>query len=350
LHIGFDYLLWYTRKDNLPPLLTTGSLADAIPGALGQPHTAVLLQGSDADANQHNGGRITIGYGLENNPNWSWDASAFLLEQTNGSRTFVSDAGGNPVLTRPFNNVIAATEDADPVALPAIMSGRIQFDNTRRLYGADSNLRWHYWQGSNSRLAFLLGARYLVLEEGLNITENSLDLPGLGVVGNSYYLNEQFNTRNRFYGGQLGADYQFRVGPVFLEAVGKCAAGVVQQNIDNRAFTQITMPDGTVAQSANSALYVNPNNAGRFSQNRLAFVPEGNLKLGFDFTENVRLTVGYTFLVLNQAVRPGDVVNRNVNVQPVGAPFVIPPAAPPPTFISSGFWVQGFDVGVRFSF
>jgi hypothetical protein len=349
-HVSLEYLYWFTRKDSFPPLLTTGSLTDRIPGALGQPHTQVLLQGSDLDTNQHSGGRLTLGYGLDSNPNWSWNASAFYLEQITGSRSFASNQSGSPQLTRPFNNVIAATEDADPVALPAIMAGNISFNDSRRLYGGDTNVRYHYWQSGNSRIALLLGGRILVVEEGLNITENSQDLPGLGVVGNTWFLNEQFNTQNIFYGGQVGAEYEFRVGPAFFNAVGKCAAGWVDETITNRAFTQVTLPNGQVAQSANSALYVNPDNAGRFRHTTFAVVPEGNFKLGFDFTENIRLTFGYDILYLSHAVRPGTVLDRNVNVQPVGAPFGIPPAALPPSFASTGIWAQGFDVGLRFSF
>src|SRR5206468_3726793 len=111
---------------------------------------------------------------------------------------------------------------------------------------------------------------------------------------------------------------------------GKVAFGNVEQRLRNSAFTSIREPDGRVTSDTDNALFVSPGNAGRFSRTRFAVVPEGSFKVGFDFNEHVRLTFGYTFLYLSHALRPADQLDRNVNVQPVGAPFVIPSAAPPP--------------------
>jgi len=81
-------------------------------------------------------------------------------------------------------------------------------------------------------------------------------------------------------------------------------------------------------------------------------VPEVGVQLSVRITDWVYATVGYSFLYLSDVARPGDQVDRNVNVQPVpaGVPALIPPAAPPPTFRSTNFWAQGLDIGLRFSF
>jgi Putative beta barrel porin-7 (BBP7) len=236
------------------------------------------------------------------------------------------------------------------VALPGIASGTITISTQRTVYGGDLNFRYHQWNDENSRIHLLLGGRFLFLDEGLNISMFSQDLPGLGVAGNSFYLTENFNTQSHFYGPQVGATYDFKLGPLVLELTGKFAVGAVQQNVHTSATTRILEPNGIVTSGVDSALYVQPGNAGHFSRTRFAFVPEGHASMSFDFNEHVRLTVGYSYLYLSSAIRPGDQVNRNVNVQPVGAGFTIPPSAPPPDFHSSGFWAQGLDVGVRFSF
>src|SRR5206468_3834225 len=148
-HAGFEYLLWFTRKQTLPPLVTTGLITDPIPGALGQPNTRVLLQGATGDENQHSGGRLTFGIGVDRSDDWSIDGSFFLLDETVGRRSFASS--GSPVIARPFFNVIAGREDADPVALPGIASGQIGIETPRRLYGGDLNLRYAEWSDPNSR-------------------------------------------------------------------------------------------------------------------------------------------------------------------------------------------------------
>ena len=75
----------------------------------------------------------------------------------------------------------------------------------------------------------------------------------------------------------------------------------MQETIRNSAFTSITEPNGVVTSSSDRALDISPNNAGRFTHTRFAVVPEGNFKLGYDFNEYVRFTVGYTFIYVSGA-------------------------------------------------
>ncbi len=349
--VGLEYLLWYTRGQQLPPLVTTGSLADPFPAALGQANTKVLFGGNGGDSSQHNGGRLTLAYGVDDDNTCSITGSFFGLNQSGVSQAFGSGGGANtPVIGRPFFNVVSGREDADPVAIPNVASGRIQIDTPSTLFGGELDFRYQLWKEEASRLALLAGGRYLSLDEGLNIHELSQDLPGLGVQGNTYLLSENYVTHNRFYGGELGAEYDIWLGPVMAEFGGKAAFGPVQETARNGAFTSITEPNGIVTTSTDRALYISPNNAGRFTQTRFAVVPEGNFKLGYDLNQYVRFTVGYTFIYLSDAARPADQLNRNVNVQPIGTPGVFTPAAPFPGVRTSDYWVQGLDLGLRFCF
>jgi hypothetical protein len=350
-HIGFEYLLWFTNKDNLPPLATNGSFQDARPAALDRPSTRVLLGGNQLEDDRHHGVRFTFGVGVDNSIDWSFLASFFILERTTTERLFTS-TGGNatPVLARPFFNVTRGLEDSDPIAIPNIAAGAINFSYDRRLYGGDANFRYVYIDDGSHHIYFLLGGRALWLDESLHVDMISQDLPGIGVPGNSYFLRESFSVSSRFYGGQVGLEYEFRVGPVSIAAAGKFAIGGVDLVQENRAFTRIVEPNGIVTSSADRALYVSPNNAGTFRRTTFAWIPEGTLKVGFDFNEYVRLSVGYTGFYLSEALRVGRSIDRFVNVQPVGTTAVFTPAASPPRLDSSAFWAQGLDVSLRFSF
>jgi hypothetical protein len=351
LEVGLEYLLWYTRGQQLPPLVTSGSLADLMPASLGQANTKLLFGGIGGDAARHNGGRLTLAYGVDDDNTSSITGSFFGLDQRGVSRGFSSDGGSNTqVIGRPFFNVVNRTEDADPVAIPNVASGRIQIDTPSTLYGGEIDYRYQVWKEQTSRFALLTGARYLSLDEGLNIHESSQDIPGLGVPGNSYLLSENYITHNRFYGGEVGAEYEYRFGSLITDFGGKAAFGVVEQTARNSAFTSITEPNGIVTSSFDRALYISPNNAGRFTHTRFAVVPEGNVKLGYEFNQYVRFTVGYTFIYLSEAARPADQLDRRVNIQPIGTPGVFTPAAPIPGVHSTDFWVQGLDIGLRFCF
>jgi hypothetical protein len=190
------------------PLVTSGALADPRPGSLGQANTRLLFGGLGGDASNHNGGRLTLAYGVDDDNTSSVIGSFFGLDQRGVSRVFASNGGpGTPVIGRPFFNIVSGTEDADPVAIPGIASGRIRIDTPSTLFGGEIDYQYQVWREQTSRFAMLVGGRYLSLDEGLNIHESSVDLPGLGVQGNSYLLSENYVTHNHFYGGEFGADY-----------------------------------------------------------------------------------------------------------------------------------------------
>lgn len=350
-HFEAEYLLWFTTRQKLGPLVTSGPLGDPIPGALGQQHTTILVGGETGDRNVHNGIRLSAGLGLDHAEEFSLLGSFFWLQQTAGLHV----VGGNgdpadPVVARPFNDVIAHVQNADPVIVPGVASGFIRVDTPRNLYGADVNLRYHYRYEQDTRLVFMLGARYLALDEGLNITEQSRDLPGLGAPGNLYSLGEHWRTRNRFYGGQVGSEYSFRVGPLTLDLTGKLALGPTKRALDTNSGIRIDEPNSMVTVNANNALYISPLNAGHFSRTSLAFVPEAMFKVNYDFNDHIRLTAGYSVLYISDVIRPGDQVDQNVVVQPVGAPALIPPPAALPRLHSGSFWAHGLDAGLRISF
>jgi hypothetical protein len=350
-HVGFEYLLWWTSKGALPPLLTSGSLNDPIPAALGQPNTRTLVSGSDPRSGPHSGARMTAAIAL--NPDLALSGGGFFLLQTTGRKVVSSGAGpGTPVLGRPFFNGNANVEDADPVAVPNAMRGTFTVQTPLRLYGTDANLRWTYINDRSGgyRLQILAGGRFLRLDEKLGIGEGLQDLPGLGAGGNNYSLREAFNTRNSFYGGQLGLDYETAVGPVYFGATGTLAAGTTYQVQNNSASTRITESDGTVTVGVNRGLLIQPSNAGKRSRDAFSIVPEATVRLGYDFNDNVRLAVGYDVLYWSGVARPGNQIDRAVNIQALQPFDQIGTARPAPVFNSSSFWAQGLTVSLGLTF
>ncbi len=351
VHFGFDYLLWSMRRQALPPLITTGSLRDPIPGALGQPNTRVILSGSDGEDRLHSGGRLTFAIQLD--PDLTVDFRGFLLQDTTG-RKVLSSAGapGTSVLARPFLNVNAGVEDADPVAVPNAMAGTFTVAMPRSFYGVDANLRYIYLNdlSQSSRITFLTGVRFLQLDEKLVISEALRDLPGLGAVGNSYSLAETFSTNNSFYGGQFGLEYEWSLGPVSVGLTNTVAVGTTNQVQTNSATTKFTEPNGVVTVGVNRALLIQPSNAGQRGRNVFSVVPETTLKLGFDLNEHIRFGVGYNFLYWSGVARPANQIDRAINIQALQPFDQIGPARPAPLFTSSGFWAQGLNVNLGFTF
>jgi hypothetical protein len=75
------------------------------------------------------------------------------------------------------------------------------------------------------------------------------------------------------------------------------------------------------------------------------------LKAGFDVNSHVRLYVGYDFLYWNEVVRPGNEIDRTLNLSQstvlLGGGTLVGAARPAPEFNQSSFWLQGLTFGVE---
>src|SRR6185437_6199085 len=114
------------------------------------------------------------------------------LEQGNAGSTFRGDGSpGSQVLARPFFDAQFGIENADPVNLPGFQSGQFTVALPRRFYGAQANVLYSFGGSplTGSRLALVLGGRFLGLDEKLLINETVQDIPGQGIPGNIYRLS-----------------------------------------------------------------------------------------------------------------------------------------------------------------
>ena len=196
------------------------------------------------------------------------------------------------------------------------------------------------------------GFRYLDLREGLGIAENLQVFPGAPIfAGASIGAFDQFDTRNQFYGGQLGVRAEVRQDRLFANFTGKLALGDTHQTVDINGATTITPPGGPAIVRPGGLLAL-PSNAGRFSRDEFSVVPEGSVNVGYQVTNNLRAYVGYTFLYWSDVVRPGDAIDLRVNSTRVPTSLAPPsgPAAPLFAVPGSDFWAQGIDFGVELRF
>jgi hypothetical protein len=100
-----------------------------------------------------------------------------------------------------------------------------------------------------------------------------------------------------------------------------------------------------------SGLYVQPSNAGRSSRGVFALLPEGTIKFGFRLGDAGRVYVGYSFLYLTDAVRPGDQVDRTLSPGQIPLVNGAGPGSgsdrPWRMLNRSDFWTQGLVIGLE---
>jgi hypothetical protein len=355
-YIGADYLLWWVRKDHVPLLATTGNIMDAVPGAIGQTTTVPALGGEGFGADNSSGARVSGVFWFDNDHTLGVDASGFWLAEV-ARQAQVSangDPNGNIVLARPFYNVNIPGEDANPVTVPGVLAGGILANLKRDFWGADANARLSECVdcGPITRLTFLGGVRYLDLSENLLISQSSTEVPDSnGDPGDAFTYHDNFQTFNRFYGGQIGLETESRVGPLVLTVTGKVAFGETRQTVKIGGDSLVVMPDGTSVYDPTRGFLVQPTNIGRFSRNQFSVVPELIANLAWEFNEHVRVSVGYNFLFWTNVVRPGEQIDTNLNVGAIGDPGQLGNNGHPIVlFTNSQFWAQGFSAGLQISF
>jgi hypothetical protein len=344
-----DYLLWWFKPVCLKPAtLTVGGPTDAVPGALGQPNTQLVMGEHKFEFSPASGIRPSLGVWLTSDQFLSWEAEGLLLEQIAASQSFRT-VNASPALFIPFQDP-SNVNQALPLSIPGLVNGSSVAVGSTRLWGVESNFASHFSTTRGELVlsgGLLVGFRYLDLEDRVNIT-NRQDL-----VGNpsAFALGaDRFATRNQFYGAQLGSQLCLCRGKWSLDVLTKVALGETHLASDvtgqplliGSALLPPLVPGPSLAL---------PSNIGRQSSDLLTLVPEVGVTVHYDLTERVSISLGYSCLYWNRVLCPGDQMDSHVNVTqlPFRGPFT-GPGAPAPLFVHTDAFAQGLNAGLGFRF
>ncbi len=358
-YVKGEYLVWSLKGSPTPPLVTRSNIGQGdllTQGALG-PNSTVLFGGSGVDGGIRSGGRFTAGYWCTEDHLLGIEGSFFFLGDKNNS--FLAASNGTPALGRPVDllgtpgrQLVAGNELRNINGVPVIASlaGSVNVNTSSSFWGADLNLRTNLACGPNYYLDLIGGFRTLSLDESLSVTE-SLLVTGTtpvvpGAAGTTFMINDSFNTRNRFYGGQLGLAGEVRRGKWSLGLDAKLGLGETQQTVDISGST--TQTPGTTALGGLLTRTGTAGNIGHFTRDQFSLVPEVGLTLGYQLTDHVRAFVGYNFLYWTNVARPGNQIDTTVDrTQAFGQ--INPAGANRPTFNfnNSDFWAQGVSAGLE---
>lgn len=343
-----ELLYWWPRSQPVPPLVW--GTRTGLPPTFGDPGTALLVGGRSLGSQPHAGGRFTTGAALNGAETFGYEITYLFL----GARTYratVSDFPGSRVNSfgLPYTDAATGANGFITLAQPGVSSATLAVSTSTRVQGWEVSTVANVFNEKSFRLNALAGWRYFQVHEGLRLESTQLrfaDFPG------TFRTADQFDAHNRFHGGQLGLHADARSGVVFCEMTAKVAFGQNYEVVKTEGMNVIQSPVfGGVATRAfgGSGLYVQPSNFGRTANGVFAVVPEGNVKFGFRLGDSARVYVGYSFIYLSDAVRPGDQIDRTLNpaqipiVNGVGPVFS---ADRPARIVNrSDFWAQGLTIG-----
>jgi hypothetical protein len=355
-----EYLLWWTRAVNVPPLVTTGTTISQ--GILGQPGTAILFGGSPIAYGPESGARFNAGGWLDPDRTLAIEGSIFFLGE--GTDHFRADSGTYPVLARPIFEVNPGPQMGEfrqLTAFPGLFSGAISVATASRLWGTEVDVRHSGCCGCccdcNYRIDWLAGLRYLELNDNLSVSERIQFQPEVIANlpnGGSAAVFDSFATRNQFFGPQIGTVIELNHGPWSLDVRGKLAIGNNHETVTINGGQVLLNPQGVVTIFRGGLLAL-PSNIGRFTHDEFCVVPELGLQMGYHVTDRLRVLCGYNIVFMSNVVRATEQVDRAVDVTQV--PNFSAPGAqaagqfrPAVLFKESSYWAQGLTVGLEWQF
>ena len=358
-----EYLMWWQDGVSLPPLASTGRLSDREPLANG----SVLYGGNDVITDNLNGGRLDFGFWFDKCHTWGIGGGGFALDR--GTSSFAGGSQNDP-LVRPIITVLdnpAPNMDELGEAMALVNysqvghTGTLNIDVDSRLTGWNIYLR-HFRtaeQGCThtgpcscptrwcARSEHRLGFRSVELDEGIGIDSNIMVAgagPGDGPL--TFALTESFRTRNQFNGIDLGWYHTRSIGYWNFDLGLQLGVGNMRQSVQ---IAGSTIVNGT-GPALNGGLLALNSNIGNYERNEFAVLPEFNAKIGYQLTDQLRATFGYTFLYMSNVVRPGDQIDRIIDTAQIPNANAPTPTGTFPRFAfdNTDYWAQGLSFGLNY--
>ena len=368
-----EYLLWWFDGFFIPPLVVEGEddEDDFV--------NAVIVYGNERILDDDRDGiRIVAGIWLDDCGQFGIEGD--YLHFDTASEQFVDGGDGvtPPFVGRPFIDATTGLDAVEDVSFPGIM-GTVTVDSTSEYESAGVRLRHNICCASSGggcgdpvgcgcgvgvggcgsgvcgggcpgtrRIDFLFGFRYASLDESLIITEDLETIEASpSIPTTEIFLQDRFFTENQFLGGELGFVWEWLNNRWSLELLSKVAIGNNKQEVHIHGITTNTFQGQTLSK-IDSALLVQPTNAGDYERNEFVMIPEIGATIGYQLTPRLRLTAGYTLVYWGNVVRPGDQIDLEVNPAYLDNPLpdpLQPPFRPAFAFNETDFWAHGISLG-----
>jgi hypothetical protein len=246
-------------------------------------------------------------------------------------------------------------EDTTGVALPGEFSGTAALALRTELQSGEVNCLINIFSKPVMRFHLLAGYRYFQLEERLDFfTESTLLPPSAPDIFNT---EDHFLCTNTFHGGQIGARFEIIASTLSFTATGRAAYGRMERETAiTGQLTTDNFSEGGEVQTFPGGYFALPTNIGFYRDTRFAVVSEVNAQVGWKVYPWARVFVGYSLLNATHVSRPGDQIDRVINVSQAPAISGNPdntlqgPPAPVFGFRDSTWWAQGVSAGVELRF
>jgi Putative beta barrel porin-7 (BBP7) len=343
------------------------------------------------------GMRFSGGLWFDDQQCWGVDASFFWLwrrTQTFSNIPIPSPTGTPNTLLIPtgLTDQIgvpgAGSNPASIISIPINITANVQSNVlgtiSSQLWGTEFDVRSRSCYFGCATIDCIAGFRYLDLNETLQSNESlalngvqsaqgtitianaggtttTIPPPPIGNITFSGLIEDRIHTDNQFYGAQVGFVYDVCLGKgVFLSGYLKAALGDQHETLEMAGFT---VASGTTTNTttgvttsagptvlAGGALVGPAQNGLHQSWDRICFLPDGSINIGYQPCHWLRAYVGYDVMFISTLARPGDTVGFTSTAATVtigGSAATTAISAPTLLLHDTATWVQGINFGVE---
>jgi hypothetical protein len=324
--VSADYFHAASSRTLLPPLVTSSPVGTdpAVAGVLGRNSTTVAFGG-----NQLSGLRPSV---RADAGVWVCDRVALdgsFMTLFEASNQFVGSTGpGGVILARPV--VVAGVESAVPIG--QLGPGTVRATADTFAIGGDANLRLNASRSEFATWDVFAGYRYFQVRDGVTVTSDRFAPSPADGPDVRTFTDDLFRTRNEFHGPQVGVATSHRLFDRLTFSTRMAVAMGV-----TLADTRLLGRTSTAFGTSNEGLLVNATNAGRYEHRFFAVMPTAEARFGYDITDWLRFSVGYSFLYWSRVERAGDQIDRTA----------FGPGRPAYPHRTTDYWVQGVTLGAE---
>ncbi len=329
-----ETLLWFAGERDSPPLLTTGPNFD---NQFGDPIDSGFAPGFRLDYG-HYFGDGTFGIGAR-----FWGLFGDEEEFTASSSDPANFIG------RPFFNTTALGGPEFQQLLvsgqPGNVTGDFRAVSELDLIATEVYGRLNFDTGSNYSIDLIGGFSSFAIDDKLTLESRS--------NSNNFQVRsfrDTYDAENRFYGGQLGIETMFNRGKWSLTTLSKVHLGNMNQRVRIAGASRSAAfpdPPGPGNNFANG-FYVQ-GQQGLHEQDEFSFAPELGIQLGYSPRKQINFTIGYSFIYWNNVALAGNQINPVLDGTRVLSDLAGSQSIGY-TIEDDGFWLQGIDLGMTFTY
>jgi hypothetical protein len=337
-----DFMWWYLKKDDIPPLLTTGP--DGTTGLPGEPGVSIFYGGSIISRHDRFIGiRPTLGYWFNEAETAGIETSLFFIERDSSILHIKRVTTPLFLLYTDANSGEQAVEQFSGLFPNGITrQGSVQVYGRKEIYGQDIRGLFEISRDETWKWTAIAGAKFIQFRNQLNIVTTGSDLPDLNVL---FGVEDNYHAYDRFYGGQIGLRTEATFGSWFTNATVTCGLGSNEQRLVTHGQRLVHTP--TSYNRRGAGLYIQRSNTGEDIRWAFSAVPEVNANVGWAPNDWFNIQVGYSLMVWLNVLRAGNQVDTVVNTNQLNGPDYEGPARPSIPWKQSTFWGQGVHLGLE---